>query len=105
MSRYSRGDRCIVLAVASEQSLNGRDRMGENGDGRGETTWAEPRVSATGTLVIKAQEHAEIAGVIKRLRQEAGLSQRALAELVGTTASVICRLEDPQYDGHSLAML
>jgi len=24
---------------------------------------------------------------------------------VGTTASVICRLEDAEYDGHSLAML
>jgi hypothetical protein len=25
--------------------------------------------------------------------------------LVGTTASVICRLEDADYEGHSLAML
>jgi len=28
-----------------------------------------------------------------------------LARLVGTTASVICRLEDADYEGHSLAML
>jgi hypothetical protein len=28
-----------------------------------------------------------------------------LAKLVGTTASVICRLEDADYEGHSLAML
>jgi transcriptional regulator with XRE-family HTH domain len=34
-----------------------------------------------------------------------GLSQRALAKLVGTTASVICRLEDADYEGHSMAML
>ena len=34
-----------------------------------------------------------------------GLSQRQLAKLVFTTASVICRLEDADYDGHSLAML
>lgn len=33
------------------------------------------------------------------------LSQRELAKLVGTTASVICRLEDADYDGHSLSML
>ncbi|HSB69338.1 MAG TPA: helix-turn-helix domain-containing protein, partial [Candidatus Methylomirabilis sp.] len=33
-----------------------------------------------------------------------GLSQRALAQLVGTTASVICRLEDADHEGHSLAM-
>ncbi len=39
------------------------------------------------------------------LRTEAGLSQRKLAELVGTTASVICRLEDADYEGHSLSML
>ena len=40
-----------------------------------------------------------------RSRTEAGLSQRQLAKLVGTTASVICRLEDADYEGHSLAML
>jgi hypothetical protein len=28
-----------------------------------------------------------------------------MADLVGTTASVICRLEDADYAGHSLAML
>ena len=36
---------------------------------------------------------------------KAGLSQRARAKLVGTTASVICILKDADYDGHSLAML
>jgi len=39
------------------------------------------------------------------LRSKAGLSQRQLARLVGTTASVICRLEDADYEGHSLGML
>jgi len=39
------------------------------------------------------------------LRTEAGLTQRELADLVGTTASVICRLEDVGYEKHSLAML
>jgi transcriptional regulator with XRE-family HTH domain len=34
-----------------------------------------------------------------------GLSQRALAKKVGTTASVICRLEDADYEGHCLSML
>jgi ribosome-binding protein aMBF1 (putative translation factor) len=42
---------------------------------------------------------------IYQLRVSAGLSQRQLADLVGTTASVICRLEDADYDGHSLGML
>ncbi len=47
----------------------------------------------------------EVASAICALRTEAGLSRRALAAKVGTTASVICRLEDADYQGHSLAML
>ena len=47
----------------------------------------------------------EVARKIYDLRTAAGLSQRQLAKLVGTTASVICRLEDADYEGHSLAML
>jgi len=46
-----------------------------------------------------------VARKIYALRMAAGLSQRAFAKLVGTTASVICRLEDADYEGHSLAML
>ncbi|MGA3172207.1 MAG: helix-turn-helix transcriptional regulator [Chthoniobacteraceae bacterium] len=46
-----------------------------------------------------------VARKIFDLRTRAGLSQRALAKLIGTTASVICRLEDADYEGHSLAML
>jgi transcriptional regulator with XRE-family HTH domain len=33
------------------------------------------------------------------------MTQRQLAKLVGTTASAICRLENADYEGHSLAML
>ena len=39
------------------------------------------------------------------LRTKAGLSQRALAKLVGTSASAICRVEDADYEGHSLGLL
>jgi ribosome-binding protein aMBF1 (putative translation factor) len=54
-----------------------------------------------------AEEHLnmEVAQRIYNLRAKTGLSQRALAKIVGTTASVICRLEDADYEGHSLAML
>ena len=48
---------------------------------------------------------ADIASQIYGLRKRAGLSQRQLAAKVGTTASVICRLEDSDYEGHSLSML
>jgi DNA-binding XRE family transcriptional regulator len=47
----------------------------------------------------------EVAQKIYDLRNKAGLSQRALAKLVGTTASVICQLESSDYQGHSLSML
>ncbi|MEI8343287.1 MAG: XRE family transcriptional regulator [Verrucomicrobiota bacterium] len=46
-----------------------------------------------------------VARKIYDLRTKAGLTQRQLATMIGTTASVICRLEDSDYDGHSLAML
>ena len=46
-----------------------------------------------------------VAEKIYKLRTRAGITQRQLAKLVGTTASVICRLEDADYEGHSLAML
>ncbi len=39
------------------------------------------------------------------LRTKAGLTQKQLAKLVGTTHSVISRLEDADYEGHSMAML
>lgn len=47
----------------------------------------------------------DVARRISELRVSAGLSQRELAKIVGTTASVICRLEDAEYEGHSVAML
>lgn len=52
-----------------------------------------------------AVANAEIARDIYQLRTEAGLTQAQLAARVGTTASVICRLEDAEYEGHSLSML
>jgi ribosome-binding protein aMBF1 (putative translation factor) len=53
----------------------------------------------------EARANEEIARKIHALRTAAGLTQSQLAKLIGTTASVICRLEDADYEGHSLAML
>jgi len=53
----------------------------------------------------EARANDEVARKIYKLRTKAGLSQRQLAKLVGTTASVICLLEDADYAGHSLSML
>jgi ribosome-binding protein aMBF1 (putative translation factor) len=47
----------------------------------------------------------EVAQLIYDMRTDAGLTHRQLAKKAGTTASVICRLEEADYDGHSLAML
>jgi DNA-binding XRE family transcriptional regulator len=52
-----------------------------------------------------ARAEDELARKIYELRGQAGLTQATLARLVGTTASVISRLEDCEYEGHSLAML
>jgi ribosome-binding protein aMBF1 (putative translation factor) len=46
-----------------------------------------------------------IAKAIAELRRKLGLSQQKFADLVGTTASVICRLENADYEGHSTSML
>ncbi len=46
-----------------------------------------------------------VAQMIHEKRSAAGLTQAQLAKLVGTTQSVIARLEDADYEGHSLRML
>jgi DNA-binding XRE family transcriptional regulator len=53
----------------------------------------------------EARANDSVARKIATLRVQAGLTQRQLAKAVGTTASVICRLENADYEGHSLAML
>jgi DNA-binding XRE family transcriptional regulator len=53
--------------------------------------------------VVRAED--QVARQIYALRQKAGMTQARLAKLVGTTPSVISRLEDSEYEGHSLSML
>jgi len=56
-------------------------------------------------LLEQERANLDIARKIYDLRTKAKLSQAELAKKVGTTQSVISRLEDADYDGHSLAML
>lgn len=56
-------------------------------------------------LCERASLNAHVAQLIYDARTEAGLSQAELAGLIGTTQSVISRLEDADYEGHSLSML
>lgn len=53
----------------------------------------------------KVRKDAEIASKIYELRQQAGLTQKQLAKLIGTKQPVISRLEEADYRGHSLEML
>ena len=56
-------------------------------------------------LIEQAREDMAIGTQIYQLRTEADLTQGALAKRVGTTASAISRLENADYEGHSVAML
>lgn len=65
-------------------------------------TGKDPEMQA---LIADEAENLKIAKNIYTLRTKAGLSQAELAKRIGTTQSVISRLEDADYEGHSLPML
>lgn len=48
---------------------------------------------------------AEIARQVYDLREQAGLSQKSLADLVGITETVIDDLEEADYEGDALSLL
>lgn len=73
------------LAILDRRHFAGRPRM--------------LRALAVATL------NARIAQEVYAIRTKAGLTQKQLAERVGTTGSVISRLEDADYTGHSLKLL
>lgn len=47
----------------------------------------------------------DLALLVREMREDSGMTQTELARKVGTTQSVIARLEDAEYTGHSLTML
>jgi transcriptional regulator with XRE-family HTH domain len=56
-------------------------------------------------LADRAFGDALVGQLIYAARTEAGLTQKQLAERIGTDQRVISRLEDADYRGHSLSML
>jgi len=56
-------------------------------------------------MIAEETINAHVARMVYEARIKAGLTQQELAELVGTKQSVIARLEDADYEGHSLSML
>src|SRR5579862_9003689 len=56
-------------------------------------------------MIEQEMINAQVARMLYEARTAAKLTQARLAKLVGTTQSVIARLEDADYEGHSLSML
>jgi predicted transcriptional regulator len=56
-------------------------------------------------MVKEASINAQVSSIVYDIRKQAGLTQRQLADLIGITRSVIARLEDADYEGHSLSIL
>jgi ribosome-binding protein aMBF1 (putative translation factor) len=56
-------------------------------------------------LTEEARINARVAQMIYDARQKTGISQAELAERISTKQGVISRLEDADYEGHSLSML
>jgi ribosome-binding protein aMBF1 (putative translation factor) len=65
-------------------------------------TQADPELEE---MVKEASLNAAVAQLIYDARSKAGLTQQQLAARIGTQQSVIARLEDADYEGHSLSML
>ncbi len=65
-------------------------------------TNSDPELEA---MVAEASINALVAQLIYEARTKAGLTQKQLAEVVGTKQPVIARLEDADYERHSLSML
>lgn len=56
-------------------------------------------------MVDDARVNAEVAQLVYDARTRAGLTQKQLAQRIGTQQPVIAKLENADYQGHSLTML
>ena len=55
--------------------------------------------------VVRTLYQVDLALLVREMREDAGLTQEELATKAGTSPTVIARLEDAEYTGHSLVML
>jgi ribosome-binding protein aMBF1 (putative translation factor) len=56
-------------------------------------------------MIAEEAVNLHVARMIYDARMAAGLTQKQLADMIGSQQSVIARLEDADYEGHSLSML
>jgi transcriptional regulator with XRE-family HTH domain len=63
------------------------------------------RESSLRDTIAEDRFNLRVAQMIYHKRTVAGLTQAELARIIGTTQSVVARLEDADYTGHSLSML
>jgi ribosome-binding protein aMBF1 (putative translation factor) len=76
------------------------------GDRHREIVERRRRKSATYRKAFaRTLQQIDLALLVREMREDAGLTQAEVAKKVGTTQSVIARLEDAEYTGHSLTML
>ncbi len=75
-------------------------------DRHGEIVERRARKSATYRKTFeRTLPQIDLALLVREMREDARLTQAELARKVGTTQSVIARLESAEYSGHSLTML
>jgi ribosome-binding protein aMBF1 (putative translation factor) len=95
----AKGKRSYPEGVGPMRQTAKRDRHSEIVEQRA-------RRSATYRKTFERTLHQiDLALLVREMREDAGLTQAGLAKKVGTTQSVIARLEDAEYSGHSLTML
>jgi len=56
-------------------------------------------------MIEQEMASAQVARMVYEARTRARLTQAQLAKLIGTSQPVIARLEDSDYEGHSLSLL
>ena len=56
-------------------------------------------------LIVVAEVNCQVGQLVYDARTSAALTQGQLAKKIGTTQSVVSRIEDADYHGHSLQML
>ncbi len=71
-------------------------------------TWIDKERAASAEfneVYDNARRATELARILAKLRRRRGLSQREVAERLGTSQQAISRIEHPDYRGHTLRML